>query len=452
MDYGQGLIFGSGLSFGKGTETITTIRRNNYGLKPYRSVFENKDFSGVAVSTQVGPLGINVFYSHVKRDAIIRADTISDLEQYISSIQTIGLHRTPTEIAAKNELTDQSIGGNLNFKSQNKKIEIGLNGIYTDYNVSVLSNQKSYNQFGFAGKDNYVGSFYMNYYLKKAHLFGEMAYSKSGGKAISSGIIASLSSQVQASLHIRKYDHNFHSFYGAAFGENSKIGNENGVYWGLKINPILGLNVSTYLDLFSFPWLKYQIDKPSRGHDYMISGDYQANSNLNFRIQYRNKSKETNVRHENQTGVQILPKTTNRLSLNIKYTISSSYSLQTRVQHTKVKLNNTESLGFIVAQDLHFHKPKYSLSARFALFDTDDYDSRQFIYERDVLYLYNIPSFYNRGVRYYLLVKYKLTKRIELWVKYSQTKYTNQEKIGSGLEEINGDVKTTLNAQVRIKL
>ena len=39
--------------------------------------------------------------------------------------------------------------------------------------------------------------------------------------------------------------------HGAAFGENSKIRNENGVYWGLKINPISGLHVSSYLDLFS---------------------------------------------------------------------------------------------------------------------------------------------------------------------------------------------------------
>lgn len=69
-----------------------------------------------------------------------------------------------------------------------------------------------------------------------------------------------------------------------------------------------------------------------------------------------------------------------------------------------------------------------------------------------MLYLYNIPSFYNRGIRYYFLVKYKLTKRAELWLKYAQTKYANQEKIGSGLEEINGDVKTNLNAQLRIKL
>lgn len=280
------MIFGSGLSFGKGTEIITTIRRNNYGLRPYRSVFEDRDFSGIAVSTQFGSLGINVFYSHVKRDAIIRGDTISVLEQYISSIQTIGLHRTPSEIAAKHKLTDKSIGGNLNFKSKNKKIELGLNGIYTDYNVSVLTNQKVYNQFDFAGGDNFVGSFYMNYYLKKAHLFGEMAVSKSGGKAISSGIIASLSSQVQASLHIRRYDNNFHSFYGTAFGENSKVRNENGVYWGLKINPISGRHVSTYLDLFSFAWLKYHVDKPSRGHDYLIFGDYKVNSNLNFRIQY----------------------------------------------------------------------------------------------------------------------------------------------------------------------
>ena len=35
MDYGQGLVFGSGMRIGKGLEPVTTIRRNNMGLRPY---------------------------------------------------------------------------------------------------------------------------------------------------------------------------------------------------------------------------------------------------------------------------------------------------------------------------------------------------------------------------------------------------------------------------------
>ena len=91
-------------------------------------------------------------------------------------------------------------------------------------------------------------------------------------------------------------------------------------------------------------------------------------------------SKETNVRNDDSIQIQVLPKTTSRLSLNLNYNINNSYTLQTRVQYSNVKLGSGESLGFIVAQDLRFHKPKHSIFVSFALFDTDDYDSRQFIY------------------------------------------------------------------------
>jgi len=66
--------------------------------------------------------------------------------------------------------------------------------------------------------------------------------------------------------------------------------------------------------------------------------------------------------------------------------------------------------------------------------------------------VYSVPSFYNKGVRYYLLGKYNISKNLTIWIKFARTQYYNVDKIGSGLEEINGDQKTNVNFQVRIKL
>ncbi|MCK5370097.1 MAG: hypothetical protein KAQ62_16160, partial [Cyclobacteriaceae bacterium] len=387
MDYGQGLIYGSGIRIGKGFEPVTTIRRNNLGIRPYRSVYENKNFSGIAISTMGKSLEFNVFYSYINRDAILREDTIAVQDQFISYIQTIGLHRTPSEINAKHSLSDQSFGGNVNFKTGNRKMEIGLNGIYTKYNFPLLPNSRKYNQFEFRGLTNYLGGLYFNYYLKNAHVFGEMAVSKSKGKAISTGIVASLSSQIQTSIHYRNYDKNFHSFYGKAFGENTKIGNEQGIYWGLRILPISKLVITTYFDFFNFPWLKYQVDAPSQGKDFMISGTYLVNQNLNFRFQYRNKTKEMNYKDEELPYVLIESKTTERLLLDMDFAINANFSMKTRIQGSHVDFNSKTGTGFILAQDIIYTQQKYSLSTRFAIFDTDNYDNRQFIYERDLLYV-----------------------------------------------------------------
>ncbi len=452
MDYGQGLIYGSGIRIGKGFEPVTTIRRNNLGIRPYRSVYENKKFSGIAISTMGKSLEFNVFYSYINRDAILREDTIAVQDQFISYIQTIGLHRTPSEINAKHSLSDQSFGGNVNFKTGNRKMEIGLNGIYTKYNFPLLPNSRKYNQFEFRGLTNHLGGLYFNYYLKNAHVFGEMAASKSKGKAISTGIVASLSSQIQASIHYRNYDKNFHSFYGKAFGENTKIGNEQGIYWGLRILPISKLVITTYFDFFNFPWLKYQVDAPSQGKDFMISGTYLVNQNLNFRFQYRNKTKEMNYKDEELPYVRIERKTTERLLLDMDYAINANFSMKTRIQGSHVDFSSKMGTGFILAQDIIYTQQKYSLSTRFAIFDTDNYDNRQFIYERDLLYVYSIPSFYNQGVRYYIVGRYNLSKNVSFWIKFAQTKYYGTETIGSGLERIIGETKSNLSFQFRLRL
>ncbi|MCK5703939.1 MAG: helix-hairpin-helix domain-containing protein, partial [Cyclobacteriaceae bacterium] len=199
-------------------------------------------------------------------------------------------------------------------------------------------------------------------------------------------------------------------------------------------------------------WLKYQVDAPSRGRDFMSSASFTLSNNLKFRFQYRRKSKDMNCNDEELPFLRIEPKIYNRVLLDMNYMINSIFSTKTRIQHTNVNFNSEKSTGFILAQDVIYTRQKLSLSARFALFDTDNYDNRQFIYERDLLYVYSIPSFYNQGVRYYILGRFNVTKSILLWIKFAQTKYYALEEIGSGLEEINGDTKSNLSFQVRIKL
>lgn len=452
MDYGQGLIFGSGIRIGKGLEPITTIRRNNLGLRPYRSVYESKDFSGIGISSSIKSLEFNIFYSYVKRDALLHSDTIDVKDYYISYIQKIGLHRTSSEISAKNTLLDHSFGGNINFKTNNKKLELGLNGMYTQFSFPLSPMEKKYNQFEFRGLTNRLAGLYMNYYLKKAHFFGEMAVSESKGKAISTGLVANLSSQVQASIHYRNYDRNFHSFLGKGFGENTNVGNEQGIYWGLKISPFSRLLITSYFDLFNFPWLKYQVDAPSQGKDFMISASYIIYQKLNFRVQYRNKIREMDIKDKGLQFVRIEAKKTEKMLMELNYTISPMFSTKTRLQHTQVELDLARNNGFLIAQDINYSHHNIAFSTRFALFDTDNYDNRQFIYERDLLYVYSVPSFYNQGVRYYFLARYNLSKNISVWIKFAQTIYYGADKIGTGLEEINGNTKSDVNFQVRIQL
>ena len=89
---------------------------------------------------------------------------------------------------------------------------------------------------------------------------------------------------------------------------------------------------------------------------------------------------------------------------------------------------------------------------RYALFQTDSYDARIYAYENDVPGSYSIPAYYSRGSRFYLMLDYNITRKIELWVRYSQTFYDNQTTISpGGLSEINGNTKSEIRTQIRFK-
>jgi len=110
--------------------------------------------------------------------------------------------------------------------------------------------------------------------------------------------------------------------------------------------------------------------------------------------------------------------------------------------------------GYLIYQDIVYNKigSPLSVTLRYALFETDDYDSRIYAYENDVVGAYSIPAHYYKGSRFYIMLNYNLTRRIELWFRYSQTFYENQNTISEGaLTEISSNTRSEIKAQVRFK-
>ena len=119
----------------------------------------------------------------------------------------------------------------------------------------------------------------------------------------------------------------------------------------------------------------------------------------------------------------------------------------------KLENNKTEK-GYLVYQDVVFNKigKPLSVTFRYALFQTDSYNARIYAYENDMLSSYSIPAYYDRGSRFYIMLDYNITRKIEIWLRYSQTFYDNQTVISaSSLNEIQGNTKSEIKAQVRFK-
>lgn len=84
-------------------------------------------------------------------------------------------------------------------------------------------------------------------------------------------------------------------------------------------------------------------------------------------------------------------------------------------------------------------------------FHTDDYDSRIYIYEKELLYSFYTPSFQGEGIRLAIYFRYDMNKHWTAIAKLGQTTYFDRDEIGSGNDLIRGNKKTDVQMQLRLK-
>ncbi|GAB4395637.1 MAG: helix-hairpin-helix domain-containing protein [Microscillaceae bacterium] len=459
---GQGLVLSGGFGVGKGAETVLTVRRNQLGIRPYTSSLETGFFRGAAATYAHGPLQITGFYSRVRRDGTLSAPTDSteaEFEAFIETLRTTGFHRTESEIGGKGRFVEQTLGGHLLFQDKNKAFQIGLTGVYTHYNLPFRRNVQSRKDsivdlFEFRGQTNYNLGLHFNYHWQNFSFFGEAARSKSGGLGAVGGLVASLAPNVEFAYLIRHYDRDFHTFFGSALGEGTRNINEQGMYWGIKITPIVRkLKIAAYYDRFRFPWLRFRVDAPSEGYEWLGRITYFFSRATNVYFQYRHEAKDRNLNSEESETVfrPVLQGNRRNYLLNLDYRAKRFFRLQSRVQFSTFDFAGRRTSGLALVQDLGLDLGRLKLDVRFALFDTEDFDNRQYVYERDVLWAFSIPAYSGQGLRSYVLLRYQFTRKLDLWLRYARFDYRNQDTISSSSDLIEGNTRSELKVQVRVK-
>jgi hypothetical protein len=445
--FGQGVMLGGMFGSGKGSETITAARRSNIGLLPYTSVNEAGAMRGIGVTIQAcDQIFLTGFYSDLKKDATVRSEGV---EEIISSFQLSGLHRNEKELAVRKSSGEKNLGAVFQFKRDAWDAGIMFNSITFD--GAVHHTPSAYNQFAFVGKSNQNFGFYSNYTLQNITLFCEVARSASGGYGATAGILAGVAPKLDVSILYRKYQKNFHSFYSSGFGESSNAQNETGVYWGWKYTFNRKNSVSGYVDYFKFPWLRFRAYAPSTGYEWLLRFTWEPTRKVKMYIQAREESKVRNVEREAISQYRVDMGKKNNFWISMDYSSHARLRLKTRAQFSTYKINGKLTKGLALMQDLIFDLGKLKFTMRYGLFDTEDYDNRQYAYENDVWLAYSLPAYAGSGVRKIIIAQYKINKHVSCWIRYAHMRYRDQESIGNSLDRIEGNVKNDVKAQVVVR-
>jgi hypothetical protein len=448
VNMGQGLIQWQGLAFKKSVD-VMGVKRQSAVLRPYSSAGEFYFHRGAGITIRKGRIESTVFVSFRKLGGNFVADTVNN-EDFVSSFLTSGYHRTPSEIADRNNLLQTAFGGNIIYRGN--RWHLGLNGIYYKFSLPIEKRNEPYNLYAISGDHWFNFSLDYSYTYKNLHFFGEAAADKRFNKAFVNGLLLSVDPRVDISVVQRTIHKAYQSINGNAFTENTYPTNETGFYAGIAIRPAIGWRVDLYGDIYKFPWLKYLVDAPSHGRDFLVQLTYTPNRQAEMYTRFRNETKQSN-QSDNTTVTNYLvsiPKQSWRTQ--VSYKISGPVTMRNRFEllwYDNKGVNKEK--GFLGYADIIYKPLLKPLSAtiRLQYFETDGYNSRIYAYENDVLYSYSIPAFFDQGFRYYLNLNYDLSKKISFWFRLAQTVYQNKNAVGSGLDEIPGNRRTELKAQVR---
>jgi hypothetical protein len=441
-NFGQGLVVWNNFSFNKSAD-VHSIKKRNNGFSAYSSADEVTYMRGIASTLQFGHWEFSPFVSYRNIDATLNGEGYT-------SLSANGMHRTANEISRKNALSETVAGVNVGYGKTFGRA--GVTALFGRYGAEDYSDIRLYDRFGLHKSANANLAVDGRLIIKNISLFGEAAISSNGGKALLAGITTDINRWLQFSSLYRIYQAYYQAVYANSFGENSNTANERGLYLGISVVPHTKWKISAFFDSYFFPWLRYGTNSPSSGWDYLVQTNYTPSKDLDVRIKIQRDKTVKTLSGGTVSSVQNIERS--RVLLQAAYNLSSELSMNSRIAFSffNPEMQDNEK-GFLMAQDI-----KYKLSAiplsfvlRYAIFDTDSWNTRLYVYEPDILYAFSAPACSDRGSRYFLNIGYKIQDTVQLWVRVSQTYYFEKEEISSGLAAIAGNKQTDAKLQIQVK-
>jgi len=447
VGFGQGLTLWSSASFGKGSEVIRSVSKNDRGIRPYTSAQETNAFRGIA-ATWGNTLQFTAFYSNRQRTA-----TEVD-ETFVRFPTETGLHRTLTERDRRLNLGQETYGGRIRYELN--RGFVGVTGYRNHFDRPILRGTQPFQVFNFEGQDH--SAFGADYRLLAGPtiLFGEVGYTDNGGYGLISGAEVDVGPATDMTFAYRNYSRDFQSIFGAAFGEqSSNPQNEEGFYVGIRQGITSDIRVSAYFDHFRFPAARFQTRQPSSGYDWLALVEYQPRRNLDMYALIRYKQRGQEYASTDPLGREIRLLDDNKRSgarFQIAYQVHPQVRLRTRFDFVRARAAVSDpSYGYLIFQDIRYTpRRNLTIDARITMFDTDDFDSRVFQFENDLLFVLSNTMLFDQGQRMYIVVNYRATDWLQIWAKAATTLYENRNTIGSGNTEILGSRRSDIGVQARI--
>ena len=435
VSMGMGLVMNNSFSLGK-LATLQNLGRSAYTLRAHSSRSVGS-LRGLAATVDIGrTLKLTAFASYSPADATLNKDGTA------ATILDTDYHRTETEMGKKHNLYSTKAGGSLRYQAHG--LRLGMNTLYTHLDRELKPNTSTlYRRHYAQGSDFLNMSLDYGYASSKVALSGETASDRKGHLATINSISLRLSDVASLMALQRFYSYAYCALDAQSFSDGGKVQNESGIYLGITWQPSSALRLSGYTDYAYFAWAKYQVSQSSYSWDNLLQATWQKRQWMlsgRYRLRLRQKDGKDKKTLENRWE--------HRGRLSADYTGTGGWGAHLQVDGCRMQ----QEWGAMVSSSLSFSRKWLRLNGGLGYVHTDSYDSRVYLYELGPLYTYSMQQAYGEGVRYWLMTRAQVGKRLMLTAKIGVTDYFDRNTIGSSYQQVDGSSLTDLDLQVRWKL
>lgn len=419
-DYG--IRFGMGSALNTGISTGLSLTSPGYmsgrnEIRPHTSADEYNYFRGVAAEVGKGRLGLTTWFSDNLVDAGLDGAEAGQASG-IKNIYTSGLHNTPSLVIKKDRLREINYGASVSYDLKNLRLGILWSETRFPDGEGITGSEED--PYSFSGNLNRNFSFTYKTVTGNIIAFGEFTLNNGDSHALVQGVSLRPSGRLTVNLLYRNYSPGYTTFHGRAPGTGSQTKNEQGLTGNFTLEAARNLFVSAGYNVSHYPWMRYRTSFPSYSGAGEIRLRYEPSSS--FQMELSANLKETVT---NNNSLNIIPGqsvlTTITCKLLVKYIFSEKLSLVTRIYYRTALPGNR--VGTVLSHDLICSIPSLPvrLWLRFSPFRTEDWDTRLYVYENDLLQSYSIPALSGSGCRNYAMVRWDATENIKLIMKYGAT-------------------------------
>lgn len=463
---GMGLILNTSYGFGK-TFSMPSMVSSATSLTPSNSRSSANNLLGAAASFDIGrTLQTTVFASYRPLDATLNDDALS-----IRTLLSGGYHRTESELARKNNVTQASTGLNVAWNKANW--HIGATGLYNRYSLPLVpvalpvsSKSQLYRRYNPTGQDFFNVSIDYAYRLGKQFSFrGETGACNPAASSASDtktnplsgrfATINALSWRASGTLTLtaiqRFYPYRFSATMGRSFAEGGQNQNESGVYVGGSWTPNSRWTLTGYTDIAYFPWFKYQALGSTHSFDNLVQVSFKIDSRQSLTLRYRGKWREKDADKEAKDYQEgdLLYKNDQRLRLGYAYR-HNHLTMKAQGDFSFCRYKQTD-VGVMGTALVMYDWKRWKWSGGASCFHTTDYNARVYGHEQSMAYTFSMPSYYGDGVHAYGFAQFSVLKNLDVAAKLSWTKYFDRESIGSSYQTIKASYQTDMEMMLKWK-